>query len=102
LFDHILSHGFRRGYVVQGYLAARAPNIRAPTVRSVSPWVGHRHDDHGTHDPALSVGVGVFVLAGMSLVAARFAVRHALPIAPRWMIGSVRDDVETIRRGVRP
>jgi len=49
---------------------------------------------------ALLAGAGVFALAGVALLTARFAMRRAVPITPQWMLGSVRDDVRTIRKGV--
>ncbi len=49
---------------------------------------------------ALLVGAGVLILAGMSALTGRFALRGARPIIPRWTMNSVREDLATIRKGV--
>jgi hypothetical protein len=49
---------------------------------------------------ALLVGVGVLGMAGMAALTGRFALRGARPIVPQWTIDSVREDIETIRKGV--
>jgi putative superfamily III holin-X len=51
---------------------------------------------------ALLTAVGVLGLAGAMALVGRFALRHALPIIPQWTLSSVREDVETIRKGVHP
>jgi hypothetical protein len=50
---------------------------------------------------ALLVGAGLFLLAGMIALFGRMALRRAVPPTPQWAIDSVRDDVETIRKGMR-
>ncbi|HVV20484.1 MAG TPA: phage holin family protein [Pseudonocardiaceae bacterium] len=49
---------------------------------------------------ALLVGVGVLLLAGMCALVGGVALKRAMPPVPQWTINSVRDDVETIRKGV--
>jgi hypothetical protein len=51
---------------------------------------------------ALLTAVGVFGLAGTIALTGRFALRRAMPIVPQRTISSVRDDVETIRKGAHP
>lgn len=50
---------------------------------------------------ALLIGVGFLLLAGMTALFARIALRRALPPVSPWLANSVREDVETIARGVR-
>jgi hypothetical protein len=51
---------------------------------------------------ALLIGVGVLLVAGMSALAGRSALRRALPPVPEGAVGSVREDIETIAKGARP
>jgi hypothetical protein len=44
--------------------------------------------------------VGVLGWAGT--VVGLFILRRAWPLVPQWTISGVRDDIETIRKGVHP
>jgi hypothetical protein len=49
---------------------------------------------------ALIVGVGAVLLAGLAALYGRGSLRRALPPVPQWAMSSVREDIETIRKGV--
>jgi hypothetical protein len=49
---------------------------------------------------ALIVGVGAVLLAGMAALFGRGSLRRALPPVPQWAMSSVREDIDTIRKGV--
>ena len=49
---------------------------------------------------ALLGAAGVFILAGMTAMIGMLSLRGALPLIPQWTINSVREDFETIRKGV--
>jgi hypothetical protein len=51
---------------------------------------------------ALLAGVGVLGLAGMMALTGLLALRAARPILPQWTINSVREDIQTIRKGGHP
>jgi hypothetical protein len=50
---------------------------------------------------ALVIGGGALVLAGMAAVVGRSSLRRSLPPVPQWAISSVREDIDTIRKGAR-
>lgn len=50
---------------------------------------------------ALVIGGGALVLAALAAVFGRAALKRALPPVPQWAITSVRDDIDTIRKGAR-
>jgi hypothetical protein len=50
---------------------------------------------------AVLIGVGVLLVAGLSAMIGRSALRKALPPTPEWAVGSVREDIETIAKGAR-
>lgn len=49
---------------------------------------------------ALLIGVGLLGIAGVMALVGRGALRRALPPVPEWTATSVREDVETIAKGV--
>lgn len=49
---------------------------------------------------ALVIGAATLVLGGMLAGAGRMALRRATPLAPEWVVTSVKEDIETIKRGV--
>jgi hypothetical protein len=51
---------------------------------------------------ALLAAVGVLGLAGTMALVGRFLLRGAWPLVPQWTISSVREDIDTIRKGVHP
>lgn len=51
---------------------------------------------------ALLAGIGVLGLAGMMALTGLFTLRAARPLLPQWTIDSVREDIETIRKGGHP
>jgi Putative Actinobacterial Holin-X, holin superfamily III len=50
---------------------------------------------------ALVIGGGAVVIAGIAAIFGRGALKRALPPVPQWAITSVRDDIDTIKRGAR-
>jgi hypothetical protein len=48
---------------------------------------------------ALLVGGAALVLAGLAALFGRAFLRRALPPVPQWALTSVREDIETIRKG---
>jgi uncharacterized membrane protein YqjE len=48
---------------------------------------------------ALIVGVGALLLGGLCALTGRFELRRATPPVPEWTMASVRDDIDTIKRG---
>lgn len=48
---------------------------------------------------ALVVGGAVLVIAGLAAMVGRSSMKRAMPPVPQWAITSVRDDIETIKRG---
>jgi hypothetical protein len=51
---------------------------------------------------ALLTAVGVLGLAGTLALVGRFVLRRAFPLIPQWTISSVREDIQTIRKGAHP
>jgi hypothetical protein len=49
---------------------------------------------------ALLTGVGVLMIAGMFASVGLVSIRGAMPLIPQWTITSVREDIDTIRKGV--
>jgi hypothetical protein len=49
---------------------------------------------------ALLVGGGAFVVAGLCALVGRFELRRATPPVPEWAMASVREDIDTIKRGI--
>jgi hypothetical protein len=49
---------------------------------------------------ALLIGGAAIVLAGMFALFGRGSLRRALPPVPQWALSSVREDIETIKKGV--
>jgi uncharacterized membrane protein YqjE len=50
---------------------------------------------------ALIVGAAALVVAGMSALMGRAALRRATPVTPEWAMSSVREDLEAIKKGVQ-
>jgi predicted phage tail protein len=48
---------------------------------------------------ALVIGGGALVLAGLAAMVGRSSLRRSLPPVPQWAISSVREDIDTIRKG---
>jgi uncharacterized membrane protein len=49
---------------------------------------------------ALVVGAALLLVAGFAALVGRVELRRAIPPVPQWTIGSVKDDVEAIKKGV--
>lgn len=49
---------------------------------------------------ALVVGVAVLALAGICALVGRSSLKRAFPLLPQWTMASVREDIETIGKGV--
>lgn len=50
---------------------------------------------------ALVVGGAVLLIAAVAAAVGRSSMKRALPPVPQWAITSVRDDIETIKRGAQ-
>jgi heme A synthase len=50
---------------------------------------------------ALVIGGAALVLAGLAAMFGRSALRRSLPPVPLWAISSVRQDIDTIKKGAR-
>lgn len=50
---------------------------------------------------AIVVAGVLLVIAGMAAMVGRSSMKRALPPVPQWAITSVRDDIETIKRGAQ-
>lgn len=48
---------------------------------------------------ALVIGGAALLLAGMAAMVGRSSLRRSLPPVPQWAISSVREDIDTIRKG---
>lgn len=48
---------------------------------------------------ALVIGGGALVIAAIAALVGKSALKRAMPPVPQWTITSVRDDIETIKRG---
>jgi peptidoglycan/LPS O-acetylase OafA/YrhL len=49
---------------------------------------------------ALLVGGAALLVAGLCALVGRFQLRRATPPVPEWAVASVREDIDTIKRGI--